>query len=414
MTRRVAVTGIGAVTPLGNDASALWQGLLAGRSGIDRITHFDTTEFRTKVAGEVRGFDPLRYMDRKQAKRTDLFIQYAIAASQMAIQDAMLSMEVEDPFRVGVIIGTAIGGISHIEQTHAQFLDGGPKRISPLFLISIICNMASGQVALNLGAKGFNTCVVTACASGAHAIGDAFRAVQRGDADVMIAGGAEGALTPLVIGGLESMKVTSTREVEPALASCPFDANRDGMVPSEGAGIVILEDWEHALRRGARLRAEIVGYGSNNDAYHVTAPDPEGAGAAHCMGMALRDAGLSPEDIDYINAHGTSTVLNDISETRAIKRLFGRRAYKIPISSTKSMIGHLWGASGAVEAISTILSLQEKIIPPTINLVEPDPECDLDYVPNKARQWEIRHALSNSFGFGGTNAVLAFKAPPSL
>lgn len=412
MSRRVAVTGVGAVTPLGNDVSSFWQGLLKGRSGIDRITHFDTTEFRTKVAGEVRGFDPMLYMDRKQAKRTDLFIQFAIAASQMAIQDAMINMDAEDPFRVGVIIGTAIGGISHIEQTHSQFLESGPRKISPLFLISIICNMASGQVALNLGAKGFNTCVVTACASGAHAIGDAFKAVQRGDADIMIAGGAEGALTPLVIGGLESMKVTSTRDVDPAQASCPFDAGRDGMVPSEGAGIVVLEDWGHAIRRGARVLAEIIGYGSNNDAYHVTAPDPDGIGAAHCMQMALKDACLSPEDIDYINAHGTSTTLNDIAETRAIKRLFGEHAYKIPISSNKSMIGHLWGAAGAVEAISTILTIQEKVIPPTINLWNPDPECDLDYVPNTARQREIGHALSNSFGFGGTNAVLAFKAVP--
>ncbi len=412
MSRRVAVTGVGAVTPLGNDVSSFWEGLLEGRSGIDRITHFDTSDFRTKVAGEVRGFDPLLYMDRKQAKRTDLFIQYAIAASQMAIQDAMINMDTEDPFRVGVIIGTAIGGISHIEQTHSQFLESGPKRISPLFLISIICNMASGQVALNVGAKGFNTCVVTACASGAHAIGDAFKAVQRGDADIMIAGGAEGALTPLVIGGLEAMKVTSTREVAPAHASCPFDSERDGMVPSEGAGVVILEEWGHAIRRGARVRAEIVGYGSNNDAYHVTAPDPDGIGAAHCMLMAIRDARISPEDIDYINAHGTSTTLNDIAETRAIKRLFGERAYKVPISSNKSMMGHLWGAAGAVEAISTILTIQEKVIPPTINLSNPDPECDLDYVPNAARQREIGHAISNSFGFGGTNAVLAFKAVP--
>lgn len=412
MSRRVAVTGVGAVTPLGNDVSSFWQGLLEGRSGIDRITRFDTTEFRTKVAGEIRGFDPLLHMDRKQAKRTDFFIQYAVAASRMAIQDAMIDMDAEDAFRVGVIIGTAIGGISHIEQTHSQFLESGPKKISPLFLISIICNMASGQVALNLGAKGFSTCVVTACASGAHAIGDAFKAVQRGDADIMIAGGAEGALTPLVVGGLESMKVTSTRDVDPAHASCPFDASRDGMVPSEGAGIVILEEWGHAVRRGARVRAEIIGYGSNNDAYHVTAPDPDGIGAAHCMSMALRDAGLSPEDIDYINAHGTSTTLNDIAETRAIKRLFGERAYKIPISSNKSMIGHLWGAAGAVEAIATILTIQEQVIPPTINLTNPDPECDLDYVPNTARQRKIVHALSNSFGFGGTNAVLAFKAVP--
>jgi 3-oxoacyl-[acyl-carrier-protein] synthase II len=412
MKRRVVVTGLGAVTPLGNDVASSWKALVAGKSGVDWISRIDARDFKTKVAGEVRGFDPLQYMDRKQVRRTDLFIQYALAASRMAIQDSGIRMEDEDPFSVGVIVGTAVGGISHIEESQTQLLKGGPKRISPLFIISIICNMASGQVAISLGAKGFSTCVVTACASGTHAIGDAFKVVQRGDADVMIAGGAESALTPLVIAGLESMKASTTRSVDPALASCPFDRKRDGMVPSEGAGILILEAWEHAQARGARILAEVAGYGSNNDAYHVTAPEPEGIGASRCMEMALRDAGMAPDKIDYINAHGTSTPLNDATETRAIKRVFGERAANIPISSNKSMIGHLWGAAGGVEALFTVLSIREGLIPPTINLEDPDPACDLDYVPNRARFVPIRTALSNSFGFGGTNGVLVFKAAP--
>jgi 3-oxoacyl-[acyl-carrier-protein] synthase II len=408
MKRRVAVTGFEAITPLGNDATSSWEALVAGRSGIDWITRFDCTDLKTKIAGEVRGFDPLQHMDRKQVRRTEPFVQYALAASQMALQDAGIGMEEEDPFRVGVVIGTAIGGISHIEETHSRFLKSGPKKISPLFIVSVICNMATGQVALSTGAKGFSTSPVTACASGTHAIGDAFKAVQRGDADVMIAGGSESALTPLMVGGLESMKATTTRAVDPSRASCPFDRNRDGMVPAEGAGILILEEWERAQRRGARIRAEIVGYGANNDAYHVTAPEPDGIGAARCLEMALRDAGMPPEAIDYINAHGTSTPLNDVSETLAIKRVLGEHAYTVAISSNKSMIGHLWGAAGAVEAVFTVLSIHTGFLPPTINLNDPDPQCDLDYVPNQARSIPIKSAVSNSFGFGGTNGVLVF------
>jgi 3-oxoacyl-[acyl-carrier-protein] synthase II len=411
MKRRVAVTGVGAVTPLGNDVQSSWKGLLEGRSGVDWITRFDASEFRTKVAGEVRGFDPLLYMDRKTVKRMDLFVQYALGAAQMALQDAGIRMEEEDPFRVGVMIGTAIGGFSQIESTHRMFLQHGPSRVSSLFLVSIICNMASGQVAMKFGARGFNVCPVTACASGAHAIGDAFKVIQRGDADLMIAGGAEGAITPLVIAGLESMRATTTREVEPARASCPFDAKRDGMVPAEGAGILILEEWSRAEQRGAGILAEIIGYAANNDAHHVTAPDPNGSGAARCMQSALEDAGLHPEEVDYINAHGTSTPLNDVTETLAIKRVFGEHAYRIPVSSNKSMIGHLWGAAGAVEAVFTVLTLKDQILPPTINLEDPDPQCDLDYVPNRARKARLRHALSNSFGFGGTNGVLVFRLP---
>lgn len=410
MKRRVAVTGFEAITPLGNDVITSWEALIAGRSGIDWITRFDCQDLKTKIAGEVRGFDPLQYMDRKQIKRTDPFVHYALAASQMALRNAGIKMEEEDPFRVGVIIGTAIGGISQIEQTHSQFLKDGPRRISPLFIVSMICNMATGQVALTTGAKGFSTCVVTACAAGTHAIGDAFKVIQRGDADVMIAGGSESALTPLVVGGLESMKATTTKTVDPQLASCPFDRNRDGMVPAEGAGILILEEWERAQGRGAKIRAEIVGYGANNDAYHVTAPDPHGVGAAMCLDMALKDANMAPQSIDYINAHGTSTPLNDVTETLAIKRVWGDHARKLPISSNKSMIGHLWGAAGAVEAIFTILSIQTGILPPTINLSDPDPECDLDYVPNQARSARIKFAVSNSFGFGGTNGVLVFRS----
>jgi 3-oxoacyl-[acyl-carrier-protein] synthase II len=410
MKRRVAVTGMGAVTPLGNDVVSSWEALVSGRSGIDWITRFDTQDFKTKIAGEVRGFDPLLFMDRKQIKRTDMFVQYALAASQMALQDATVQMEKEDPHRVGVVIGTAIGGISHIEQSHSVYLQEGVKKISPLFIVSIVCNMAAGQVAMATGAKGHHTCPVTACAAGTHAIGDAFRVIQRGDADLMISGGAESALTPLVIGGLQSMKATTTREVDPSLASCPFSKQRDGMVPAEGAGILILEEWEHAQGRSAKILAEIIGYGVNNDAYHVTAPDPEGLGAARCMEIALTDAGISPAQIDYINAHGTSTPLNDVTETLAIKTVFGEHAYRLLISSNKSMVGHLWGAAGAVEAIFTVMSMQTGIVPPTINLVEPDPQCDLDYVPREARPSPINFAVSNSFGFGGTNGVLVFKS----
>jgi 3-oxoacyl-[acyl-carrier-protein] synthase II len=410
MNRRVVVTGMGAVTPLGNDAFSSWEALVAGRSGIDWITSFDARAHKTKVAGQVRGFDPSLYMDRKQVKRTDPFTHFAVGAAKMAIADAGLEINNENRFRVGVIIGTAIGGIAQIEHTHAQFLQSGPAKVSPFFIVSSICNMATAQVALSTGARGYSTCPVTACAAGTHAIGDAFKAIQRGDAVAMIAGGAESALTPLIVSGLEAMRATTTRTTEPALASCPFDRKRDGMVPAEGAAILILESLDRAESRNARIYAEVIGYGANNDAYHVTAPDPDGLGAIHCLKMALADGGVPADEIDYLNAHGTSTPLNDAAETKVIKEVMGKHAYKVPVSSNKSMIGHLLGAAGAVEAVFTVLSLFNQLIPPTINLHDPDPECDLDYVPNAARKGTLRFAVSNSFGFGGSNGVLVFKA----
>lgn len=412
MKTRVVVTGLGAITPLGIGVETSWQSLSHGKSGIGRITRFDATDFRARIAGEVNGFNPLDFMDGKLARREDRFIQFASAASRMAVEDSMLTINSSNSERVGVALGTALGGIESLERNHQLLLQGARHQISPFFVPGFIANMASGRIAIQFGAKGPNICVVTACATGTHAIGDAFRVIQRGDADAMIAGGADAGITPIMFAGLDAMRVMSARNEEPQRASRPFDKDRDGFITSEGAGVVILEELEFALNRGAKIYAEVLGYGFNNDAYHITSPDPDGKGAASCMKMALNDAGISGDKIDYINAHGTSTPLNDLSETRAIKSVFQEHAGNIPISSNKSMIGHLWGAAGAVEAIFCLLTITRGIIPPTINYETPDPECDLDYVPNVAREAKVRVALSNSFGFGGTNATLIFSHFP--
>jgi 3-oxoacyl-[acyl-carrier-protein] synthase II len=408
LKRRVVVTGLGLVLPNGIGVEEAWKNTCEGRSGIGRITRFDTSQFETKIAGEVKGFNPEDYVERKEVRRMDLFIQYAIAASEMAVEDSGLEITEEIGDRVGVIIGTGLGGLPTIEEYHTVLLEKGPKRITPFFIPKLIANMASGYVAMHLNARGPNTCVVTACATGAHCIGDAFRAIHYGDADAIITGGSEANITPLCVGGFNVMKAISTRNNEPEKACRPFDKERDGFVISEGAGVVILEELGFAMRRGARIYAELIGYGFNGDAYHITAPSPNGEGAAKCMRNALADAGIAPEQIDYINAHGTSTQLNDLSETIALKTVFSEHAYKIPISGTKSMTGHLLGAAGSTEAIFSILALRDGTIPPTINLENPDPQCDLDYVPNKSREGKINIAMSNSFGFGGTNAVLIF------
>lgn len=408
MTRRVVVTGMGAVSPLGVGVDALWEGLLAGRSGVDRITHFDPTPFTTQIAAEVKEFSPEDYMDRKDARRLDRFVQFALAASQMAMEDAGLKPGAFDANRLGVLIGSGIGGIQTLEAQCRILFEKGPGRISPFFVPMMIPDMASGQVSIYVGAKAHNACTVTACATGTHSIGDAMRVIQHGDADMMITGGAEASITPLAMAGFCSARTMSTRNDDPKAASRPFDKDRDGFVMGEGAGILVLEEARHAEARGARIYGEVLGYASTGDAYHITSPAPGGEGAARAMAQALADAGLKPEDVDYINAHGTSTQLNDKSETAAIKRVFGESAYKIPVSSTKSMTGHLLGAAGGVEAIASLLALHHGILPPTINLEEPDPECDLDYVPNQSRPSQVDVCMSNSFGFGGHNAVLVF------
>lgn len=408
MKRRVVVTGLGLVLPNGIGVEEAWRNTCNGRSGIGRITRFDTSQFQTKIAGEVKGFNPEDYVERKEVRRMDLFIQYAVAASKIAVEDSGLEINEAISDRVGVIIGTGLGGLPTIEEYHHVFLEKGPSRITPFFIPKLIANMAAGYVAMRHKARGPNMCVVTACATGAHCIGDAFRVIHYGDADAIIAGGTESNITPLCVGGFNVMKALSTRNGEPEKACRPFDKERDGFVVSEGAGVLILEELGFARRRGARIYAEIIGYGFNGDAYHITAPSPCGEGAAKCMNLALADAGISPDQIDYINAHGTSTPLNDLAETIAIKTVFSDRAYKIPISGTKSMTGHLLGAAGSTEAIFTILTLRDGIIPPTLNLENPDPECDLDYVPKESREYEVNIAMSNSFGFGGTNAVLIF------
>jgi len=408
MKRRVVITGVGAITPLGVGMEESWRALCQGKSGIGAITRFDASDFRTRIAGEVNEFNPLDFMDRKLARRGDRFIYFALAATRMALEDSGLSINASNSGRVGVSVGTAMGGIESLEKNHQLLLQGTPHQISPFFIPGFLANMATGQVAIQFGARGANMCSVTACASGTHAIGNAFRAIQQGEVDAMIAGGAEAAIRPLIFAGLDVIKVMTTRNEEPEKASCPFDRERDGFIMSEGAGIVVLEELEFALNRGARIYGEVLGYGFNSDAYHITAPDPDGRGAASCMKMALNDAGISIDSVDYINAHGTSTVLNDLAETRAIKSVFQGQSNGIPVSSNKSMIGHLWGASGAVEAIFCLLTINQGIIPPTINYETPDPECDLDYVPNVARQAEVKVALSNSFGFGSTNATLIF------
>ncbi len=406
MKRRVVVTGLGAITPLGIGAEASWQSLCEGRSGIGPVTRFDASGFRTRIAGEVGGFNPEDFMPRKLVRRSDRFIHFALAAARMAVEDAGLAINGTNADRVGVSVGTAMGGVGSLEENERLLLSGAQNQISPFFIPSFICNMATGQIAIHFGARGPNMCSVTACASGTHAIGDACQVIQRGEAEAMIAGGAEAAIVPIVFAGLDVLKVMSARNDDPGGASRPFDSERDGFVISEGAGIVILEELESARNRGARIYAEVLGYGHNSDAYHITAPDPDGQGAAGCMRMALSDAGISPEAVDYINAHGTSTVLNDISETRAIKSVFRGHSRRIPVSSNKSMTGHLWGGSGGVEAIFSILTITRGIIPPTINYTTPDPECALDYVPNTARQAKVRVVLSNSFGFGSTNGTL--------
>jgi len=407
--RRVVITGMGLVIPIGIGVETAWKNVCEGKSGIGLLTRFDTNGFETKIAGEVKHFNPELYIDKKEIKKMDLFIHYAIAAAKEALEDAQLAITPENSEQIGVIVGTGLGGLPSIERYHKILLEKGPGRISPFFIPMLIANLASGQIAIQFGPKGPNTCVVTACATGAHCIGDAFRAIVYGDAEAMIAGGTEANITPLTIGGFNSMKALSTRNDEPEKACRPFEKNRDGFVVAEGAGILILEELQFALKRNAKIYGELIGYGYTGDAYHITAPSPDGDGAVRCMRMAIKDARLKPEDVEYINAHGTSTPLNDLTETIAIKKVFGDRAKKIPISATKSMTGHLLGAAGSTEAIFTILAIQDGIIPPTINYEEPDPQCDLDYVPNAARRQPLNIAMSNAFGFGGTNATLVFK-----
>jgi 3-oxoacyl-[acyl-carrier-protein] synthase II len=407
--RRVVVTGIGLVIPTGIGVETAWKNVCEGKTGIGPLTRFDPNGFETKIAGEVRNFNPELYIDKKEIKKMDLFIQYAIAATKEALDDARLAITPENSEEIGVIVGTGLGGLPSIEKYHKVLLEKGPSRITPFFIPMLIANLASGQIAILFGPKGPNTCVVTACATGAHSIGDAFRAIVYGDAEAMIAGGTEANITPLTISGFNAMKALSTRNDEPQKACRPFEKNRDGFVIAEGAGILVLEELQFALNRNAKIYAELVGYGYTGDAYHITAPSPDGDGAVRCMKMAVKDAGLKPENVDYINAHGTSTPLNDLTETLAIKKVFGDHAKKIPVSATKSMTGHLLGAAGSTEAIFTILSIRDGIMPPTLNYEEPDPQCDLDYVPNVARRKPLKVAMSNAFGFGGTNAALVFK-----
>ena len=410
--RRVVVTGLGAITPIGNTTDEFWEALRRGKSGIGPITKFDSTGYPTRIAGEVRGFDPLKFVDKKEARRIDPFVQYAIASSVMAVEDSGLDLSKIDGTRFGVLVGSGIGGISTLLETHKVLLNKGPDRVSPFFIPMLIINMASGLISMRFGAKGPNSAIVTACATGNHAIGDAARIVQHGDADVMIAGGAEAIIVDLTFAGFCAMKAMSTRNDEPERASRPFDADRDGFVCGEGAGLMVLESLEHARARDARIYAEVIGYGMTGDAHHMTAPDPEGDGAARAMTAALRDAAIDPSAVQYINAHGTSTLYNDRFETLAIKRVFGKHARRLAVSSTKSMTGHLLGAAGGIEAIATALALRDGVLPPTINYEKPDPDCDLDYVPNQARKKAIDVAMSNAFGFGGTNATLLFRRYP--
>ena len=407
--RRVVVTGMGAVTPLGIGVDETWSAMLEGKSGVSLITQFDAAAFATKIAGEVKGFDPALYIEAKEIKKMDRFIHLAIAASRMAMEQSGLQVTEANAERVGVMVGSGMGGLIAIEKYHAITLEKGPRKITPFFIPMLIVNLASGHISIIFGAKGPNSAVVTACATGTHNIGDAFKIIQRGDADAMIAGGTEACVTPMGIGGFNAMKALSTRNDEPERASRPFDLDRDGFIMGEGAGLMVLEELEHAKARGANILAELAGYGLSGDAYHLTAPAPNGEGAARCIKMAMKDAGINPEDISYVNAHGTSTKFNDEFETMAIKSSLGDRAYKVPVSSTKSMTGHLLGAAGGVEAIVAVKTIMEGKIPPTINYETPDPLCDLDYVPNTARDMSVQAALSNSFGFGGTNGCLIFK-----
>jgi 3-oxoacyl-[acyl-carrier-protein] synthase II len=408
MTHRVVITGIGMVSPLGLDTESSWAGLLAGRSGITRISRFDTAEYSCRIAAEVKGFDPLNWIDKKEVKKMDLFIQYGVAAAHMALTDSGLKITPENENDTGVMIGSGIGGLPMIEEQHKLLLERGPRRTTPFFIPGIIVNMVSGQVSIMTGAKGPNSATCTACATSSHAIGDAYEIIKRGDATAMIAGGAESVVTPLAIAGFGAMRALSTRNDEPEKASRPFDLGRDGFILGEGAAVLILEERETALKRGARIYAELIGYGLTGDAYHMTAPCEDGSGARRAMQMAMRKSGRPLESVDYINAHGTSTPQGDKLETLAIKQVFGEHAKKLAVNSTKSMTGHLLGAAGALEAAVCILAIRDQVAPPTINLDAPDPACDLDYVPNVKRAMKIDVAMSNSFGFGGTNACLVF------
>ncbi len=407
--RRVVVTGLGMITPVGLDTELSWKALCAGMSGIGLITQFNDKSIPSQIAGEVKGFDPAAYIEPKEIKKMDRFIHLAIAASQMAMDDSGLAIRPENADMVGVVVGAGIGGLPAIERYHSAYIKNGYRKISPFFIPMLIINEAAGQLSIRYGAKGPNSAAVTACATGTHSIGDAFKMIQRGDADAMIAGGTESCISPLGVGGFCAMKALSTRNSEPERASRPFDAERDGFVIGEGAGIMILEELERAQKRNATIHAEVIGYGLSGDAYHLTTPAPNGEGAARCMAMALKDAHITPAEMGYINAHGTSTKYNDEYETMAIKSVFGDHAYTIPVSSTKSMTGHLLGAAGGVEAVVSVLALDRGVLPPTINLENPDPECDLDFIPNTARKKQVNVAMSNSFGFGGTNACLVFR-----
>ncbi len=409
MSRRVVVTGVGLVSSLGVGTSVTWGALCAGKSGIRPITHFDASAFSVRIAGEVQGFDPLDFVVKKDVKKMDVFIQFAIAAAEFARADAELDVTPELAPRVGVFLASGIGGFSTIEREHRNLLEGGPRKISPFFIPAAIINLAAGQVSIRLGAKGPNSATCTACSASAHAVGDAFEAIRRGVADVMVAGGSEAAITPLGVGGFAAMRALSTRNDEPQRACRPFDRDRDGFIIGEGAGVLILEEHDRAVNRGASIYAELVGYGMSADAFHVTAPAEDGDGAYRVMRTAIDQAGITPNQVDYINAHGTSTPFNDRIETLAIKRCFGDHAHRLAVSSTKSMTGHLLGAAGGLEAGIAALSIREQVIPPTVNLDNPDPDCDLDYVPHVKRPAAINYALSNSFGFGGTNASLLFK-----
>ncbi len=408
-TRRVVITGLGAITPIGNNVKELWSGLISGKNGAGLITKFDTEKFTTKFACEVKDFNVEDYIDKKEAKRMDLYTQYAVASAMMAMEDANFDLDSVDRERFGVIYGSGIGGMETFENQTTNYLNGGPRRISPFFIPMMISDIAAGQISIKFGLKGPNYATTSACATSTHAIADAFFMIQRGSADAIVSGGAEASITPMAIGGFNSARAISSWNDRPKEASRPFDKDRTGFVMGEGSGTLILEELEHAKKRGAKIYGEIIGAGLTGDAYHVTAPAPEGEGAFRSMREALRDGGINPEDVDYINAHGTSTKLNDLNETKAIKKLFGEHAYKLSISSTKSMTGHLLGATGAVESIACLLAIKNSIIPPTINLDEPDPECDLNYTPKVAVEKNVEYALTNTFGFGGHNSTLLFK-----
>ncbi len=409
MKRRVVITGVGAVTPLGNTAQDFWNALIAGKSGTDRITSINVEEYNCKVAAEVKNFDPSKYLSLKQARKTDRFVQFAVFCAGMALEDSGLKLDQEDPHRIGVVVGSGIGGLHTIEEQCLIMLEKGPSRVSPFLIPMLIVNMAPGMISIQFKLKGPNSCVATACATGTHSIGDAYRLIQHEDADVMVAGGTEACITLLGFGGFDKMSALTTHNEDPKTASRPFDKTRDGFVMGEGCGIVILEELERAKKRNAKIYAEIVGYGLNADANHITAPDPEGEGPTHCILRTIKDAKIKPNEIDYINAHGTSTLLNDKTETLAIKKALGDHAKKVAVSSTKSMTGHLLGAAGGIEAIVCAYAIKEQLLPPTINYHHPDPDCDLDYVPNEARRARVKYALSNSFGFGGHNGTLCFK-----